>query len=539
MFKNMKTGLKLTLGFAAVLLLMAVMSACGIKGMATIQQRLDTIVNVNIYKTKLLGDMSESVHIAARVMRGIVLVRDGAAKAELQAQFLAARKKYNDSSDALNQTPASDQGQRIRDQIKRMALEARGHTDKVFELALANKEAEAMKELEQASAFQQKWQDALDEGMALQESGTAADYAAAKQVYEQARRTLLTLAGAALLAGALIAWLLTRNILRQLGGEPAYVAEIAHRVADGDLTIEVATRPGDQSSLMYAMRLMIAKLSQVVAEVNGGADGLSSASEQVSATAQGMSQATAEQAASVEETGATLEQSSASISQSAENARVTDAMAAQAARDATEGGAAVGATVAAMKSIAAKIGIIDDIAYQTNLLALNAAIEAARAGEHGKGFAVVAAEVRKLAERSQVAAQEIGEVAGNSVELAERAGRLLEQIVPAINKTSGLVQEIAAASEEQSAGVGQINVAMTQLSRITQQNAAASEELAATAEEMSSQAQSLQRAVGFFRLGGKGRGAAGPALAAVQAAPGRGPEPAPRERGEAVEFVRF
>src|SRR5476651_2741097 len=190
----------------------------------------------------------------------------------------------------------------------------------------------------------------------------------------------------------------------------------------------------------------------------------------------------------------------ASISQNTENAKVTDGIASKAAAEASEGGEAVKSTVAAMQQIAKKISIIDDIAYQTNLLALNAAIEAARAGEHGKGFAVVAAEVRKLAERSQVAAQEIEQVASSSVQLAERAGRLLDEIVPNIRSTSNLVQEITAASEEQSSGVGQINAAVTQLSQTTQQNASSSEELAATAEEMSSQAEQLQQAMSFFVL---------------------------------------
>ncbi len=298
---------------------------------------------------------------------------------------------------------------------------------------------------------------------------------------------------------ALSFWII-RNLLRELGGEPAYAASIAQEVADGNLTLTIVTRPNDQSSLLFAMKTMVTKLGQVVNDVNGGAQALASASVQISATAQSLSQAASEQAAGVEETSASMEQMTASIAQNTENAKITDSIAGKAADDAVEGGRAVAATVDAMKLIAKKIGIIDDIAAQTNLLALNAAIEAARAGANGKGFAVVAAEVRKLAERSQVAAHEIGSVAVNSVALAEKAGCLLAEIVPNIRKTSDLVQEIAAASSEQTSGVGQINVAVGQLSQITQQNASASEELAATSEEMNGQAEQLQQTMRFFKL---------------------------------------
>ncbi|MBN6151486.1 methyl-accepting chemotaxis protein [Xanthomonas sp. AmX2] len=293
-------------------------------------------------------------------------------------------------------------------------------------------------------------------------------------------------------------------------------------IEEGDLTVTAATHyHGQLKELCESVNSTIARLSLVVAEVNVNAEALASASEEVSATAQSLSHAASEQASGVEETSASIEQMTASIAQNTDNAKVTDGMAAKAARQAAEGGDAVRSTVAAMKEIAKKIGIIDDIAYQTNLLALNAAIEAARAGEHGKGFAVVAAEVRKLAERSQVAAQEIGQVADSSVELAESAGKLLDEMVPSIKRTSDLVQEITAASEEQASGVGQINTAVMQLSQTTQQAASNSEELAATAEEMSSQAEQLQQLMSFFRTAdasGLGRKSA-----SVAARPGRKP----------------
>jgi len=277
------------------------------------------------------------------------------------------------------------------------------------------------------------------------------------------------------------------------------VARLFGGLAAGDLSQRITRdSPGTFNQVKEDANSACEKLSAIIDEVRAAADALTGAANQVSATAQSLSQAASEQAASVEETTASIDVMSASISQNSDNAKVTDGMATKASKEATDGGTAVSQTVQAMKQIAAKIGIVDDIAYQTNLLALNAAIEAARAGEHGKGFAVVAAEVRKLAERSQEAAKEIGELAGNSVTTAERAGKLLDEIVPSIQKTSELVQEIAAASAEQSESVLQIGGAMGQLSKATQQNASASEELAATSEELSGQAEQLQQSVAFF-----------------------------------------
>ncbi|HET6337134.1 MAG TPA: methyl-accepting chemotaxis protein [Polyangiales bacterium] len=320
----------------------------------------------------------------------------------------------------------------------------------------------------------------------------------ADRVFTTANTGAIAAIGGSIFVALLMAFFMTRSITRPLTTAVA----AANRLADGDLTVEIHVDSTDETGQMLrAMQNMIAKLTQVISEVNSGTEALASASEEVSATAQTLSQSSTEQAAGVEETTSSVEQMTTSISQNTENAKVTDGMATKASRDASEGGEAVKATVAAMKQIAQKIGIIDDIAYQTNLLALNAAIEAARAGEHGKGFAVVAAEVRKLAERSQVAAQEIGTVASSSVQLAEKAGKLLDEMVPNIKKTSDLVQEITAASEEQASSVGQINTAIRELNQATQQNASSSEELAATAEEMSSQAEQLQRSMQFFNVG--------------------------------------
>ncbi len=340
-------------------------------------------------------------------------------------------------------------------------------------------------------------------GMAMEALDTMLQGRVAR--FQAAQRWVIGGVIAVALLAAFLGWAITRSVTRPLG----QAVEAAGRLAKGDLSVQIEAAGRDETGqLLSAMKTMNEQLTQIIAEVRGSADALASASEEVSATAQSISQAATEQASSVEETSSSVEQMTSSIAQNAENAKVTDGMAAKAAKEAKEGGEAVRETVTAMKSIAERIGIVDDIAYQTNLLALNAAIEAARAGEHGKGFAVVAAEVRKLAERSQVAAQEIGELAGSSVKLAEKAGKLLEEMVPSIAKTSDLVQEITAASEEQSSGVKQINTAVTQLNQATQQNASASEELAATAEEMSGQAEQLQRLMGFFKLEAHGSAAA-------------------------------
>jgi len=277
--------------------------------------------------------------------------------------------------------------------------------------------------------------------------------------------------------------------------------EASNSFGRGELEMNLSTDRHDESGqLLAAMNDMATKLKEVVLEVQSATENVASGSEELSASSEALSQGATEQAASVEEVSSSMEQMTSNIRQNADNALQTEKIALQAAKDAEKGGEAVNSTVQAMKEIAEKISIIEEIARQTNLLALNAAIEAARAGEHGKGFAVVAAEVRKLAERSGNAAGEISELSENSVKVAEEAGEMLAKIVPDIQKTAELIQEIAAASTEQNSGAEQINKAVQQLDQVIQQNASASEEMASTSEELSSQAEQLQQTMAFFKV---------------------------------------
>ncbi|MEN5364517.1 methyl-accepting chemotaxis protein [Brevundimonas intermedia] len=293
------------------------------------------------------------------------------------------------------------------------------------------------------------------------------------------------------------------NVFNTMTDNLKATASMADEIANGDLTVQ--PKPlSDKDTLGLSLQSMVERLRGVVTDALSASDNVSAGSQELSATSEQMSQGATEQAAAAEQASASMEEMAANIKQNADNAAQTEKISRQSAKDAESSGEAVNRAVDAMRTIAEKIGIVQEIARQTDLLALNAAVEAARAGEHGKGFAVVASEVRKLAERSQTAAAEISSVSGDTVKAAQEAGDMLQRLVPDIRKTAELVSEISAACREQDVGASQINEAIQQLDKVTQQNAGASEQMSATSEELAAQAEELQTSIAFFRTDSAG-----------------------------------
>jgi methyl-accepting chemotaxis protein len=512
---KMKVGTRLGLGFALVLALLTVISALGIYSMSQIQKRLDNVINDNVRKMELVQEISDSIHVISVNMRDLIISNDSVQIAAALQKIDKSRARYLEYFEALENSQASAAGRAMQSKIKESMAAGRPLNERVVALALENRDAEASEVLlKEAAPATRKALAELGDYITRQTERNQTDAAAARSAHENARALMLVISALAIVLGAVAAFVITRRLLQQLGGEPDYAAEVATRIAAGDLAVRVDTREGDRSSLLFAMKTMRDSLADIVSQVRAGTETIATASHQIAAGNQDLSARTEQQAGSLEETASSMEELTGTVKQNADNARQANGLATSASEVATKGGVVVAQVVDTMGSISASakqiadiIGVIDGIAFQTNILALNAAVEAARAGEQGRGFAVVATEVRSLAHRSANAAKEIKTLISDSVgkvdagaRLVNEAGSTMREIVESVKRVTDIMGEISAASQEQTSGIEQINQAITQMDAVTQQNAALVEQAAAASEAMQDQASKLAQVVSVFKL---------------------------------------
>jgi methyl-accepting chemotaxis protein len=497
-WQDWKIGTRLGVLFASLLLILSVLGALELSWLGRLNAKTTAEFQTRFNTTQLTNNTIANSTDNARITMQLFETRDPETERKLNEQNEAIHK---DISVEVAQIEKSLSSQQERDLFQTVTVNRDRYTDartRAKTLLTQNKRDQAMAALmdevmPDLAAYRASWIKFIG----LQSAAVQRTIKESAESYARARSLALFVFIITLLLAAAGAFAITRTITRPIQQAVAH----AEAIASGNLNLMIHVSDGSETGkLLQSMSDMSAKLSAIIRDVREGSSAVASAAAQVSASSQSLSQGTSEQAASVEETSASLEQMNASITQNAENSRKVEQVAEKGSHAAEESGTAVQETVSAMKQIAAKISVIEDIAYQTNLLALNAAIEAARAGDQGRGFAVVAVEVRKLAERSQLAAKEISDLASSSVAVAERSGQLLADLVPAIRRTAELVQEVTAASAEQSSGVTQINRAMSQVDSVTQRNASSAEELSSTAEELAAQSEQLQQLMTFFRV---------------------------------------
>jgi methyl-accepting chemotaxis protein len=512
---RLRLGTKLSLAFGAMLLLSAALG-----GFA-----LDRLSQVSQDSSQLGRHWLPAVGHAARMRAAVLEFRDFESRhagttdasylTEYEDKMGAARQRVEDELKAYTGlSTGAAEGAKL-DALRKTWGNYLAINKNVVAMARRGETADA-KDVSDGAALMAADETvmALDQLSEFSFAGGQASAEAAEATYSGALVALLAMLGVSLALGVGLAVMITRSLLRQLGGEPAAAVQVAQAVAQGDLSTAIVLRAGDTSSLMARLSEMQHGLATVVSTVRAGSEGVATASQQIAQGNNDLSGRTEQQAASLQQTAATMDELGSTVRSNADNARQANQLAQGASTVAAKGGAVVGRVVETMRGIndssrriADIIGTIDGIAFQTNILALNAAVEAARAGEQGRGFAVVAAEVRSLAQRSAQAAKEIKGLISTSVErveqgthLVDEAGRTMEEVVAAIRRVTDIVGEISTASVEQSNGVSQVGQAVTQMDQATQQNAALVEQSAAAAESLRQQAQQLVQAVAVFRV---------------------------------------
>ncbi|CAN7546019.1 methyl-accepting chemotaxis protein [Trinickia sp. LjRoot230] len=519
---HMKVATRLGIGFSLVSCLLVLVTAFALVRMAQLESSMSDITDVNAVEAGLANRLDQSISNRALALRNLILLQADQ-QDEITTEttrFEKETKAYDDARAKLvtmfQSADAKPDERTLIEQIRQQGEAALPLMLKAKELALSGQRETAYHLLRfELRPVQAKWWGYVRALREFERNQNDEETAAAKQLYSASRTLMIALATLALALSIVSALIITRSILKQLGGEPAVAADAANRVATGDLTVELVTSEDNPTSLMYAMKTMRESLVGIVGQVHHSTGAIATAAGQIASGNLDLSSRTEQQAASLEETAASMEELTATVRRNSEHARQANELASCASSVSERAGSVVAQVVSTMSAIndasqkiVEIIAVIDGIAFQTNILALNAAVEAARAGEQGRGFAVVASEVRSLAQRSATAAKEIKALIGGSVEqvghgnkLVQEAGSTMSEVMDSVKRVTQIMAHIMSAGEEQTSGIEQINQALTQMDQVTQQNAALVEEAAAAAESMREQAAALVEAVGVFRLG--------------------------------------
>ncbi|MEV4778053.1 methyl-accepting chemotaxis protein [Burkholderia sp. LMU1-1-1.1] len=519
-FKGMKIGTRLAMGFGAVFVLMIALTGLGIGRVSSIDRMLTHISDVNNVKQRYAINFRGSVHDRSIAARDVVLAADAAALQIELDKIAKLADAYAQSATPLDQlfataTDLTPEERAALAGVKASETRTVALLNQVIALRKADNIAEATTVLQTkaAPAFVD-WLASINTMIDLEEKMSREEAAQARHVAASFFFFMLMLCAIAIAVGMFAAWRISRGLLRELGGEPSYAADIVGSIAAGNLAVVIDTKAGDRGSLLHAMRVMRDSLVDIIGQVRAGSKTIAQASAEIAAGNLDLSGRTEQQAGTLEETTSSMEELTGTVKKNAEHAHQANQLALSASQVAVKGGDVVAEVVTTMSSINASskrivdiIGVIDGIAFQTNILALNAAVEAARAGEQGRGFAVVASEVRNLAQRSAAAAKEIKTLIGDSVDkidtgtkLVNEAGATMLDIVDSVKRVTDIMSEISSASAAQTSGIEQVNAAIGTMDAVTQQNAALVEQAAAAADALETQAANLARVVGVFRL---------------------------------------